>query len=75
VGEERRVVSRRLRTTLTIQVRLPLPPGSNAAAVLAYVREAIQAHKARYAESSNPIAALQVTEMIVKLERKDTVYL
>lgn len=78
-------MSKRTATTLTIQVRLRVPPGSNTAEVLDYVRAAIQRHKEsevqtgdgprpRY-ETKEPIRSLDTDSMIVKLEKKETVYL
>ena len=70
-------MSRRSVTTLTIQVRLRTPPGSNTAEVLAFVRDAIEA-KLELDRSLAPKAAtssLDLNSMIVKLERKETVYL
>lgn len=78
-------MSRRVATTLTIQVRLRTPPGSNTAEMLAYVRAALELHKSseintglgpteRY-KHSEPLASLDTASMIVKLEKKETVYL
>lgn len=78
-------MSKRTATTLTIQVRLRTPPGSNTSEVLEYVRAALQLHKSerintglgpveRYTHE-HPIASLDTDSMIVKLEKKETVYL
>ena len=67
-------MSKRTATTLTIQVRLRTPPGSNTAEVLDYIRRALCDHKTR--ELSSPqIRSLDTDSMIVKLEKKETVYL
>jgi len=78
-------MSRRSYTTLTIQVRLRIPPGSNAKEVLEYVRGALQLHKKSRVETGtedtprykhdHPLASLDTDSMIVKLEKKETVYL
>lgn len=78
-------MSKRTSTTLTIQVRLRIPPGSNTSEVLAFVRAAIIAHKddetqtglgpTRKYKLGDPIASLDTDSMIVKLEKKETVYL
>ena len=78
-------MSRRTVTTLSIQVRLRIPPGSNTAEVLEHVRAAIKMYKdseiatglgpRRRYQPSDPIAALDTDSMIVKLEKKETVYL
>lgn len=72
-------MSRRTSTTLSIQVRLRVPPGSNTAEVLAYLRGAIVDQVVRDNtiphQLEKPIAALDTDSMIVKLERKETVYL
>jgi len=78
-------MSRRVATTLTIQVRLRTPPGSNTVQVLDYIRGALVIHKssqvntglgwtARY-KNGDPLASLDTDSMIVKLEKKETVYL
>lgn len=67
-------MSRRSRTTLSIQVRIPVPPGSNAAEVIDYVRKSIQSYHGGL-DPQEPIASIQVEEMIVKLQKKETVYL
>lgn len=67
-------MSRRSVTTLTIQVRLRTPPGSNTAEVLEYVRAAVQSHKGG-GDPTAPISSLDTDSMIVKLEKKETIYL
>lgn len=78
-------MSRRSATTLSIQVRLRIPPGSNTAAVLEFVRRAIKAGKnaeplvlqEEFPKETkpNPLHSLDTDSMIVKLEKKETVYL
>lgn len=77
-------MSKRTATTLTIQVRLRTPPGSNTTEVLEYVRGALQRHKFSTNEGSEgnpryekgaPLRSLDTDSMIVKLEKKETVYL
>lgn len=67
-------MSRRVATTLTIQVRLRVPPGSNAAQVLEYVRASIQSRKGG-GDPTEPINSLDTDSMIVRLEKKETAYL
>ena len=67
-------MSKRQTTTISIEVRLRLPPGSNTAEVLQYVRDAIQSHKGG-GDPAEPINSLDTNEMIVKLKKKETVYL
>lgn len=67
-------MSRRSVTTLTIQVRLRTPPGSNTAEVLEYVRSAVQSYKGG-GDPAAPISSLDTDSMIVKLEKKETIYL
>jgi hypothetical protein len=68
------MMSRRSVTTITIQVRLRTPPGSNTAEVLEYVRNAMRSYKGG-GDPKEPINSLDTDSMIVKLERKETTYL
>lgn len=67
-------MSKRTATTLTIQVRLRTPPGSNTAEVLEYVRGALYAYKAT-GSIQQPVNSIDTDSMIVKLEKKETIYL
>lgn len=67
-------MSRRSATTLTIELRLRLPPGSNTAEILDYVRAAVGNWKGG-SDPVLPISSLDTNEMIVKLKKKETVYL
>ena len=67
-------MSRRAVTTVTLQVRLRIPPGSNTAAVMEYVRSAIQSERGNY-EAADPLASIDRESMVVKLEKKETTYL
>lgn len=70
-------MSRRQRSMLTISVRVPQPAGVNVRRVLDFITAAIKEHKSPIAVSA-PTATLYTlptNEMIVKLEKKETVYL
>lgn len=67
-------MSKRSVTTLTVQVRIQTPVGSNTAEVLEYVRAALQSHKGG-GDPEEPINSINTDSMIVKLEKKETVYL
>ena len=66
-------MSRRSTTTISIQVRLRIPPGSNTAEVIEYVRNAIK--NSVFPNPATPLSSLDTNSMIVKLEKKETVYL
>ncbi len=70
-------MSRRQVTTISVQVRLRIPPGSNAAEVLEVIRCAIKAYQKELAgeQPARPVASLDTNEMIVKLQEKKTTYL
>jgi len=67
-------MSRRSRTTLTIQVRLPLPPGATQKAALAYVCEAIGLYKGQV-PVEQPMRSINIPEVQVKIVQRDTHYL
>lgn len=66
-------MSRRSVTTITLQVRLRIPPGSNTAEVTEYIRNAIK--NSVFPDPATPLSALDTNSMIVKLEKKETTYL
>ena len=67
-------MSKRSRTTLTIQIKLPLPPGAVQKQVEPWLLEALRKAVKEYPE---PVAFgnLQVAEVQVKIVARDTVYL
>ncbi len=67
-------MSRRSATTLSIEVRLRVPPGSNAAAVLEFMKIAINRLKDSK-ELAEPLASLDTDSMVVRVLKKETVYL
>lgn len=67
-------MSRRTATTLAVQVRLRIPPGSNMTEVLDYIRSALCSHKTS-GDPALPINSIDTDSLVVKLEKKETVYL
>jgi hypothetical protein len=74
VEEEERSMSRRLVTTITVSVRLRIPPGSNAKQVLAYIGNALALHK-EGGDKKQPINSIDTDSMAVKLVSRETTYL
>lgn len=68
------LVSRRSRTTLTLSVRLPIPVGAGAEDVLGFVRQALAQYKSSLPATAS-LSGLQVGEVLIKIEKKETVYL
>lgn len=70
-------MSRRQVTTLSVEVRLRTPPGSNTAEVLTFIRNALEEAKSvgHSLAPANPVYTVDTKEMIVKLLKKETVYL
>lgn len=70
-------MSKRSRTTLTIQIKLSLPPGATQKDALAFVYSAIEHAKDEKVEhfKEEPLASLQINEVIIKIVARDTVYL
>lgn len=67
-------MSRRQRTTLVLQVRIPLPPGASAKAAIEFVVHALAAEKSA-TPVQQPMASLQLPEIGVRLEKRETHYL
>lgn len=67
-------MSRRSATTLTIQLRLRVPPGSNAAQLVDYITRALRAHKTS-GIFTGPISAIDLDSMQIKVAKRETVYL
>lgn len=76
-------MTRRVATTLSIQVRFSLPAGANSAMALEWVRQALLLHKARTHQGDDdlgrdihkPMEAIDPAELLVKLLEKRTIYL
>ena len=69
-------MSRKKQTTVTLEVRLTVPDGSNAAELMQYVRDAIKSHRGGLSPDE-PIfnsPELDHDNFVVKLVRKETVY-
>lgn len=66
-------MSRRSRTTLTLQIKLPLPPGATQKDALAYVENALHSHKGGM-DPAEPITSLQANEIQVKIAKRETQY-
>lgn len=67
-------MSRRSVTNLTVQVRVRVPVGCTVPEVLEYIRAAIAFWKTS-GEPGKPISSLDENSLVVKLEKKETVYL
>lgn len=67
-------MSRRSRSILVLQVRIPLPPGASAKAAIEFVCSALAAQKAQ-TPVQQPMASLQLPELMVRLEKRETHYL
>ena len=62
-------MSRRQRTTLTLSVRIPLPPKMTQKAAVEIIRTHLQ-------QLNEPaLGGFLIHEMVVKLEGKETIYL
>jgi hypothetical protein len=72
-------MTRRSRTTISVTIRIPLPPGGNTAMALEFLRNAIKsattAAKTDTLGPISPMASLQAEEVILTLGRRETVYL
>lgn len=78
-------MSRRSVTTIVASVKLRVPPGSSAAAVVEHITRVLRERKsleiphkgeggAIYSTIDTSMSALDTDSMIVKLEKKETVY-
>lgn len=67
-------MSQKSRLTVEILVRMPLPAGAKVDRALGYVREALRSW-AGGIDPQDPMASLAGEQLIVKLVRKETVYL
>lgn len=69
-------MSKRTATTVTIQVRFTLPVGANAAMALAWIRTALHEKKAAgQSDDQAPMKGIDPMGLVVKLTRKETIYL
>lgn len=70
-------MSKRSRTTLTIQIKLPLPPGATQSGALSWLHEVIKdaANPLTYKAQEGSLKGLQVAEVQLKIVARDTVYL
>jgi len=66
-------MSKKSRTTIFLRVKIPVPLGSNAQAVIQYVRDAVGGYKTQF-DAQDPLFNLQREEITVSLEKKETVY-
>lgn len=67
-------MSRRSVTTIRVSVQLRLPPGVKPGEGVQYVKSAV-AQQASCLSAESPLRGLAITEILVKLESKQTVYL
>lgn len=67
-------MSRRSATKLTVQLQFQLPPGATVNAALEYIRRALFEYKTS-AKLSDPISALNVDSVQIKLQKRETTYL
>lgn len=77
-------MTRRSATTLTIQLTLRIPPGSNAGQVLDFIKRALLNHKERVnafdpgsfeTVPKPPISAIDLDSLAMKLAKRETTYL
>jgi len=70
-------MSRRSRTTITISLTLPLPPGAKQKDGLEFLQNAIRIHK-NFLQNNAPAApssAIQLEEIVYRITNRETVYL
>lgn len=63
-------MSRKSRTTLFVRVKVPLPHKMPAPKLLTYVKDCLSQHRDQYPG----FRELQVNEITVSLEKRETVY-
>lgn len=68
-------MSRRSVTTIVASVKLRVPPGSSATEVMDFIARGLRAWKAREYPEPLKDAEVDTDSMIIKLEKKETVYL
>ena len=67
-------MTRRSVTTVTFRVKMRLPPGVKANEAKDFLDIAIQCHRDSFAKTQ-PIAALDINEVIITIGERKTVYL
>ena len=67
-------MTRRSATTITVQLTLHVPAGSNVKQVLSYITSALRLHKTR-GELQDPISALDLDSITLRIVERKTVYL